>query len=291
MVKKILKILWNIFEVTVIAYVIFMTAYILCRNKFGFTHFNKYTFVILNEENYKFVPNYDEGDLLVIESKKFGIEEGSTIYYYVVANNTYVVKSGIVKSKVEDNYSVIYYLDDDALGSVSSNRVIGQDVKFSSDKGYILEFLESRIGFLIFVLLPVMLIFIYRIYDLFVSSKYRNIDSVEDDNEESNVNNIGANVVAINSETTENGVDNSTNSVAGNLNTVENNSDASTNSVDPNLINNSDASVTNYLDNVNKPIISEKVGFNEVESIVEYPQIINNIPDNEVSSVDETEIL
>lgn len=290
--KKVLKILWNIFEIIVIAYVIFMTSYILCRNKFGFTQFNKYTFVTLNEENYKFVPNHNEGDLLVIESKKFGIEEGSTIYYYVVANDSYVVRSGVVKSKVEDDFSVIYYLDDEDETSVSNNRVIGKDVKFSSGNGYILEFLEGKIGFLIFVLLPVMLIFIYRIYDLFVSSKYRNVDFEEDeeeDNEEEEDRNINnGDTVEVKSVV----VDTPTSISETNSNAVESNQNTLENEISVNEADNFDKA----LENINKPIITEKTGFDEMESVVENqivepPQIINIISDNEVSSDDETEIL
>lgn len=280
MLKKGLKILWNILEIIVIVYVIFMTAYILCRNKFGFTQFNKYTFVTLNEENYKFVPNYNEGDLLVIESKKFDIDEGSTLYYYVVVNNTYVVRSSVVKSKVEDEFSVIYYLDDEKVGSVSGNRVIGEEVKFSSNKGSVLEFLEGKVGFLIFVLLPVMLIFIYRIYDLFVSSKYRDIDVVEEVGEEdSNNTNISSDDSINNNDNNTNGINDKNASV----NTVE---------VDSNTLENKNHdSATNYFDNINKPIISEKTGFGEVDIIVEDPQLISNVSVNEDSSEDETEIL
>lgn len=179
MLKKILGWFWRIVEIVVIVYVIFMTAYILCRNKYGFTQFDKYTFVTLNEENSKFVPEHDEGDLLIVRSKKFGIEEGSVIYYYATVNEEYIVRSGVVKSKTEDEYSSLYFLDDEDGLSVSSNRVLGKDVAVYSGKGRILEFLEGRIGFLLFVLLPIMLIFIYRIYDLFVVSKYKN-DSEED---------------------------------------------------------------------------------------------------------------
>lgn len=280
MLKKGLKILWNILEIIVIVYVIFMTAYILCRNKFGFTQFNKYTFVTLNEENYKFVPNYNEGDLLVIESKKFDIDEGSTIYYYVVVNNTYVVRSSVVKSKVEDEFSVIYYLDDEKVGSVSGNRVIGEEVKFSSNKGSVLEFLEGKVGFLIFVLLPVMLIFIYRIYDLFVSSKYRDIDVVEEvDEEDSNNTNISSDDSINNNDNNTIGINDKNVSV----NTVE--VDSST------LENKNNDPTTNYFDNINKPIISEKTGFGEVDIIVEDPQLISNVSVNEDSSEDETEIL
>lgn len=185
MLKRVFGVVWDIIEVVVIVYVIFMTSCILCRNKYGYTQFDKYVFVTVSENNNKFLPDYKPGDLLIIKSQSSGINVGDVVYYYVTVNEEYIVKSGIVETKMEDDYSALYTLKDGGNVSIAGNRVIGKYVSIESGKGAILDFLEGRVGFLLCVLLPVLLIFIYQIYRLFVTAKYDEVDDEVDIEEKS----------------------------------------------------------------------------------------------------------
>ncbi len=177
MLKRILKWLWGTLEILIIIYVVFITSCILCRNSKGFTQFDKYVLVTINEENHQFLPDYKEGDLVIIKNQQHNLEVGNVIYFYVTSGEKYVVRSGAIVEKVNNDYDAVYTID--GLDSkVSATRVIGREASTSSKVGRILEVLESQFGFLFLVLLPILLVFIYQIYQLVVVAKY---DTVDDD--------------------------------------------------------------------------------------------------------------
>lgn len=179
MLKKILKWVWEFVEILIIIYVIFITSCILCRNKFGYTQFGDMTFITVNDNNAKFIQNSESGDLLIVKGQQTGLNAGDLIYYYVTVDEKYVVRTGVIESKTEDDYSALYVLNDEDKTSVASNRVIGKYVSFHKDKGKILDVLESRIGFLFLVLLPILIVFIYQIYQLVIVARYEVVDDGE----------------------------------------------------------------------------------------------------------------
>lgn len=181
MLKKILKWVWEFVEILIIIYVIFITSCILCRNKFGFTQFGDITFVTVSENNEKFFMNNKAGDLLIIKNQQMDLEVNDLIYYYVTVDEKYIVRTGVVDSKSQDDYAALYILRDDEGSSIASNRVIGKYAKTYQGKGAILDVLESRVGFLFLVLLPILVVFIYQIYQLVIVAKY---EIVEEDEEE-----------------------------------------------------------------------------------------------------------
>lgn len=180
MLKRILKWLWEFVEVLIIIYVIFITSCILCRNKFGYTQFSDMTFITVNDSNAKFIQGSKTGDLLIVRGQQTGLDKGDLIYYYVTVDEKYVVRTGVIESKTEDDYSALYVLNDDEKTSVASNRVIGKYVSTHPGKGSVLEVLESRFGFLFLVLLPILVVFIYQVYQLVIVARY---EVVEDDEE------------------------------------------------------------------------------------------------------------
>lgn len=181
MLKRILKWLWEFVEVLIIIYVIFITSCILCRNKFGYTQFSDMTFITVNDSNTKFIQGSKPGDLLIVRGQQTGLDKGDLIYYYITVDEKYVVRTGVIGSKTEDDYSALYVLNDEEKTSVASNRVIGKYVSTHPGKGSVLEVLESRFGFLFLVLLPILIVFIYQVYQLVIVARY---EVVEDDEEE-----------------------------------------------------------------------------------------------------------
>lgn len=185
MLKKILKWLWEFLEILIIIYVIFITSCILCRNKFGYTQFGDMTFVTVSESNEKFFMNNKAGDLLIIKNQQMNLDVNDLIYYYVTVDEKYIVRTGVIDSKSQDDYAALYVLRDDEGSSIASNRVIGKYVKTYHGKGAILDILESRVGFLFLVLLPILIVFIYQIYQLVIVAKYEVVeDDIDDDEEE-----------------------------------------------------------------------------------------------------------
>lgn len=171
--KRVLKWVWRIIELLIVLYVVSITSLILFRNRFGYTQIDKTTLVTVNKDNISNLGNVKERDLLLVkDSGTNSINAGDEIYYYATINNQYVIKRGVVASFTADDTKAVYILNDEDKTSVSSTRVMGKYSATYNSFGGTLEFLQSRVGFLIFVLLPILLIFIYQIYDLVISFKF-----------------------------------------------------------------------------------------------------------------------
>ncbi len=175
--KSVLKTLWNILEVLIIIYVIFLTSCILCRNKFGFTQFGNYTLSSVESTDAKYVENTKSGDLLVVKSSN-DIVKGDRLYYYATLNDRYVVRTGIVEKVEKDEYNSLYTIDTLISGdkkaklNVTQTRVLGKYSSTIGSLGSVWKFLQSRLGFLIFVLLPILLVFVYQIYEFIIVLNY-----------------------------------------------------------------------------------------------------------------------
>ena len=175
--KNILKTLWNIIEVIIIVYVIFLTSCILCRNKFGFTQFGKYTISPIDGTTAKYVENTKSGDLLIVKSST-DIVKGDRIYYYATVNDRYVIRTGIVENIQKDDYNSLYTIDTLVSGNkktklnVAQTRTLGKYANAMGGLGSIMSFLVTRIGFLLFVLLPILLVFVYQIYEFVIVLNY-----------------------------------------------------------------------------------------------------------------------
>lgn len=172
-VKKFLKGLWGLVEVIIIIYVICMTAFLLCKNKYGFTQIGDMTYITINEHLQSYLPETKENDLLMVKQNNKDINVGDKIYYYAVENNEYVIKTAHVKENVisEDDMA-LYQLDDEAKTTIATTRVIGKYSAIYHNIGGVLDVLQSKIGFLLLVILPILLIFMYQIYALIIVIKY-----------------------------------------------------------------------------------------------------------------------
>lgn len=175
--KNILKTLWNILEVVIIVYVIFLTSCILFRNKFGFTQFGNYTISPIDGTTAKYVENTKSGDLLIVKSSN-DIVQGDRIYYYATVNDRYVIRTGIVEKVQKDDYNSLYTIETLVSGdkktklNVAQTRTLGKYANALGSLGSIMNFLVTRIGFLLFVLLPILLVFVYQIYEFIIVLNY-----------------------------------------------------------------------------------------------------------------------
>lgn len=174
--KKVLRFLWSIVEVVVIAYVILITAFVLCKNKYGYTQFGDYTFTnitLLGERN---IEDTKKGDLLVVRNSN-DIKKGDRIYYYAAYNEAYVVRSDYVADLQSDGFSALYTIQRNEEDiTVTNTRVLGKYANTYAKLGGILSILESRVGFLFLVLLPIMIVFIYQVYEFISILRYEEIE-------------------------------------------------------------------------------------------------------------------
>lgn len=171
--KKFLEILGGIILIPYILIVIVVTVCLLNYNKYGVTEIGDYTFVIVKDETLN--PTYQKGDLLVVEKKDNDtIMKDDYIFFYeqdkvektVIINLAKVLNTRKVTDRettftIEGNYEY------------SSEYVIGamKDTKVYHKLGGILSILESRWVFLLFIILPILFIFLYELYEFVLEVK------------------------------------------------------------------------------------------------------------------------
>ena len=170
--RKVLNWCWSFVEVLIIIYVVLVTMFVLCKNKYGYTQFGDYSFANIDLIAEKNVKDTKKGDLLVVKNSN-DIHKGDLIYYYAVLNDNYIVRSAVVSDVKEDDYSALYTVSlSNTTINVASSRVLGKYSTVYNNLGSILSVLESRVGFLLLVLLPIMVVFIYQVYEFIIMLKY-----------------------------------------------------------------------------------------------------------------------
>ena len=152
--KRFLRGLWGLVQIIIIVYVICITACLLCKNKYGFTQIGDMTLITINKELQTYLPETKKGDLLLVKETNLDMKVGDKIYYYSTANNEYVIKTAHIKEIVTSDGNVSLYKLDDLKGStIATNRVLGKYSTVYENIGSILDILESKIGFLLLVIL------------------------------------------------------------------------------------------------------------------------------------------
>jgi len=176
--KKIIK---NTLIVLYAVIAIFATICLLSYNDFRVTEFGDYSLVII--KNRELEPKFEKGDL-VITDKTEKIEVGDTILFY----NTYEKDIVVVAQKVINIEEITatektYTLENEK--EISSEYVLGsiEEPMKISKAGTILNILESKWGFLLLIVLPSLIAFIYEIGE--VISEIRNDSDKKEKNKES----------------------------------------------------------------------------------------------------------
>jgi len=172
--KKGLMITWNILQVIIIIYVILVTSLLFFENKFGFSQFGKYVIHNVNKLDEKNISKVKDGDLIIIKSDS-NIKKGDIIYYYAAYNEKYIIVSEEVKDVEKDGNNYLYTINRGNPMMISSTRVIGKSMSNYPLIGKFLDTVESRTGFVFFVLLPIMIVFLYQVYQFLIILRYEKI--------------------------------------------------------------------------------------------------------------------
>lgn len=181
--KKSLKIIWNILQVIIIIHVILITLLMFFQNKYGFSELGNYVIYDATKLDHKNISSLNEGDLVIIKDTD-KLKKKDVAYYYAVSGEKYIILSGTITDvkKEKNNYS---YTISDGTNKIiiSSPRIIGSNIYHFPTIGKILKVVESKTGFIFFILLPIMIVFIYQVYQLLLILRYEKI--AEDKNEDS----------------------------------------------------------------------------------------------------------
>ena len=162
--KKVLKIVIGIVVCIYLVVVIFATGFLLNKNDYGVSKFLGKYLIAIDDDS--LAPDYKEHSLLVLDPvTNDDIEIGDKIFYYDTYSPKHQIKFTEVTRKEKINEDeVTYTLRDNTL--VSSQYVLGSEKTASSQTflGKLLYILQSKWGFLLIVVFPLFLAFIYEIY-------------------------------------------------------------------------------------------------------------------------------
>ena len=176
--KKIGKVLLSVLGIIYLGVIVFATVCLLFYNQYKVTQINDKTFIIIDDKSDK----YTDGDLVIFtKCPNSEINNGDEIFFYEVSQGKVSVNTGVVsKSEVVNESETTFTINGNH--KISSESVIGKTstANVYSKAGKILYVIESRFGFLLFVILPALIFFFYEIYRLVMEIK----TPVEDDGEE-----------------------------------------------------------------------------------------------------------
>lgn len=167
--KILKKILITLLLIIYVPCVIFLTLCLLNYNKYNVTEFGKNTLIIIDDE----LEHFNRGDLAVVyKNNNDDIGENDYIFFYEATSSSTIISYAKVEKREDISREKSVYTIDGGY-EVSSDFVIG---KQSTSKNYgkigtLLSMLESRWGFVLFVIFPLLLIFVYEIYSLVIELK------------------------------------------------------------------------------------------------------------------------
>ena len=167
------------------AYVIIavtVTILMLHYNEYMCSEINGYTLYIVKDDTLE--PDYVKGDLLIIEKvSDKNIEIGDTLFLYQnVSNNDYYVRQGKLTDRTVQGGRTIYTID--GQYQYDSSYLIGtqNSLKMYHNLGTILGLLQSRWGYLFFIVIITLILFLEELYELYMEIKYGNELDVKEGN-------------------------------------------------------------------------------------------------------------
>ena len=122
-------------------------------------------------------PTFRAGDLIFIKKCDTStLKEGDIICFHTIIDNEYALNTHRIK-KIETSGDARSYttLGDNNNGItdthiISDGDIVGKYVGHLQNAGKVMDFLSSSIGFLIVIVLPMLLFFIYQVYNLIMIS-------------------------------------------------------------------------------------------------------------------------
>lgn len=167
--KILKKVLITILLIIYVPSVLFLTACLLNYNKYNVTEFGKNTLIIIDED----LKNFNKGDLAVVyKNNNKDIEKDDYIFFYEATSSSTIISYAKVEEREDVSREKSLYKIEGGY-EVSSDFVIGKQATSQkySGVGTLLSILESRWGFVLFVIFPLLLLFVYEIYSLVIEVK------------------------------------------------------------------------------------------------------------------------
>ncbi len=178
--SKILNIVVNVFLVIVVIFGI-ICSYTAFVSKRGDGVPDIFGLRIFSIQSPSMEPEFYEGDLIVDTRVKDAaeLEVGDVITFFTVIRGERVLNTHRI-TRIEDNGTYLYFTTqgdnntmEDSMG-VHQNEIVGQYRFAIPNVGYVIDFLQTGTGFLVVIVLPVFLFFVFNLVQFFrVFFEYR----------------------------------------------------------------------------------------------------------------------
>lgn len=134
-----------------------------------------YTPLVAETDSMK--PTFKSGDLIFIKKCDTSkLKEGDIITFHTIIDNQYALNTHRIQ-KIDEANGVRSYttIGDNNNGIadqhvISDGDIVGKYIGHVSGLGKVMNFLSSSMGFLIVIVLPMLLFFIYQVYNLIMIS-------------------------------------------------------------------------------------------------------------------------
>ena len=155
------KIIRNIVIVIYAIIAISVTVCLLSYNDYKVTVFGQTSLLIMDSEELE--PDYEKGSLVIVDGSK-NIEVGDKIFFYNAKHA--ITLAEVTNIRHSEDTETAYTLEGDK--AISEQYVIGpaKDAKTIGKLGAALGVLESKWGFLLLVVLPAVLAFLYEVFEV-----------------------------------------------------------------------------------------------------------------------------
>lgn len=167
--KKVLSILFDFLIVLVIVFAVIVTLMSLSSNENGIT--NVMGYMPLNIQSVSMEPTINKGDMIITKKTDFDELKEKDIISYLSKeqDKTIIITHRIVDIKDENGTKIITTkgdnnADNDDVQVTEANFVSKYDNIKIPILGRVLTFLQSQIGFFIFIIIPLFILFVYQLY-------------------------------------------------------------------------------------------------------------------------------
>ena len=119
-------------------------------------------------------PTFEEGDLIIIQACDTStLQAGDIITFHTIVDNKYALNTHRIDSIAESNGARSYTTkgDNNAVTDqhiISDVDIVGKYVVRLPYMGNVMNFLSSSTGFLVVIVIPMLLFFIYQVYHLII---------------------------------------------------------------------------------------------------------------------------
>ena len=127
-------------------------------------------------ESDSMAPTFSKGDLIVIKKcDTASLNEGDIITFHTILNNEYALNTHRIESIAEMNGARSYVTkgDNNDIADthvIADGDIVGKYVTRVPGLGKVMNFLSGSVGFLVLIVLPLLLFFIYQVYNLIMVS-------------------------------------------------------------------------------------------------------------------------